>query len=242
MFGIDLVYMAIVFGGMGLSMLASFFVKKKFADGQNVPLRSRMTGEQIAKAILRSAGVTDVQVVEHAGFLSDHYNPMSKTLALSSEVFHGTNASSAGVAAHEVGHALQHAKGYAPMWMRSAVVPVANIGSMVGPWIIIAGVALGAAQQIGGLGYYLAILGVILFAAATFFTVITVPVEFDASHRAKKELERMEIIRTQEEMDAVKGVLTAAGMTYVAAAVASVAQLLYWMAKAGLLGGRRSDD
>jgi Zn-dependent membrane protease YugP len=233
----DPLYIGIILVGLVLSGAASFAVKSRFAQGQKTPIQSGYTGAQVAEAILRDAGITDVTIHEHQGFLSDHYNPLNKTLNLSPDVFRGRSAASAGVAAHEVGHAIQHAQNYFPMWLRSAIVPAANIGSNLGPWVIIAGIMLGAAQG-AGLGQSVAIVGVLLFAAATLFTLVTVPVEFDASSRAKKVLLHLGIVRPGTEADAVSAVLTAAGLTYVAAAVNSGLMLLYWAAKAGLLGRR----
>lgn len=238
MFGIDPLYIIILVGTMALSGLVSLTVKRKFKAGQEVRLASGIAGHQVAAALLQEAGITDVKIVEHDGFLSDHYNPVTKTLALSHDVYHGKNAAAAGVAAHEAGHALQHAENYFPMWVRSAIVPAANIGSNVGPWLVIIGAILGVAS---GFGHTIAVLGVMLFAAATFFTVITVPVEFDASARAKDQLIRLRITQHGVEQEAVSSVLTAAGLTYVAAAASSIAMLFYWALRAGLLGGR-SDD
>jgi Zn-dependent membrane protease YugP len=235
----DPLYIGIILIGLVLSGAASFAVKSRFAQGQKTPIQSGYTGAQVAEAILRDAGITDVTIHEHQGFLSDHYNPLNKTLNLSPDVFRGRSAASAGVAAHEVGHAIQHAQNYFPMWLRSAIVPAANIGSNLGPWVIIVGIMLGAAQG-AGLGQNIAIIGVLLFAAATLFTLVTVPVEFDASSRAKKILLNLGIVRPGTEASAVSSVLTAAGLTYVAAAVNSILMLLYWAAKAGLLG--RRDD
>jgi hypothetical protein len=185
------------------------------------------------------AGITDVKVLEHQGFLSDHYNPLNKTLNLSREVYYGRNASAAGVAAHEVGHAIQHAQGYFPLWLRSFIVPAANLGSNLGPWLVILGIILMSAGR--ALGYSLAIAGVALFGIATLFTLVTVPVEFDASSRAKKVLARLDIVAQGREYNTVSGVLFAAGLTYVAAAIGSIMQLLYWAYRAGLIGGSRRD-
>jgi len=238
----DPVYLAILGLGMLLSLAASGYVKSKFARGSAVPISSGLRGADVAAAILRDADISNVSIVEHPGFMSDHYNPMTRTLALSPDVYHGQNAAAAGVAAHEVGHAIQHAHGYAPMWLRSFLVPVANIGSMLGPVLVMIGAALGAAQAAGpSLGQGLAITGVVIFGAATLFTLITVPVEFDASSRAKRCLAHLGIVRPGEEEAAVRGVLLAAGLTYVAAAITAVLQLLYWALRAGLLGGRRDD-
>ena len=233
----DPLYMSILLVTLVLSGAVSLLVKSRFAAGQKVRIMSGLTGADVAKAILMDAGITDVKVLVHQGFLSDHYNPLNKTLNLSKEVYYGQNASAAGVAAHEVGHAIQHAQGYFPLWLCSFIVPAANIGSNLGPWLVILGVILMSAGR--ALGYSLAIVGVLLFALATFFTLVTVPVEFDASSRAKKALARMDIVAQGREYNTVSGVLFAAGLTYVAAAISSILQLLYWAYRAGLIGGRR---
>ena len=233
----DPLYMSILLVTLVLSGAVSLLVKSRFAAGQKVRITSGLTGADVAKAILMDAGITDVKVLVHQGFLSDHYNPLNKTLNLSKEVYYGQNASAAGVAAHEVGHAIQHAQGYFPLWLRSFIVPAANIGSNLGPWLVILGIILMSAGR--ALGYSLAVVGVLLFALATFFTLVTVPVEFDASSRAKKALARMDIVAQGWEYNTVSGVLLAAGLTYVAAAISSILQLLYWAYRAGLIGGRR---
>ena len=233
----DPLYMSILLVTLVLSGAVSMLVKSRFAAGQKVRIMSGLTGADVAKAILMDAGITDVKVLVHQGFLSDHYNPLNKTLNLSKEVYYGQNASAAGVAAHEVGHAIQHAQGYFPLWLRSFIVPAANIGSNLGPWLVILGIILMSAGR--HLGYSLAIVGVLLFALATFFTLVTVAVEFDASSRAKKALARMDIVAQGREYNTVSGVLFAAGLTYVAAAISSILQLLYWAYRAGLIGGRR---
>lgn len=235
---LDPLYMMILVVTLGLSGIVSWMVKSRFKAGQKVRISSGLTGADVAKAILMDAGITDVQVLEHRGFLSDHYNPLNKTLNLSPEVYHGISASSAGVAAHEVGHAIQHAQGYFPLWLRSFIVPAANLGSNLGPWLVIIGIMLMGAGR--ALGYSLAIAGVVLFGLATLFTLVTVPVEFNASARAKKILARLDIVAQGREYNTVSGVLFAAGLTYVAAAVASILQLLYWAYRAGLFG--RRDD
>lgn len=233
----DPLYMSILLVTLVLSGAVSLMVKTRFKSGQKIRIMSGLTGADVAKAILMDAGITDVKVLVHQGFLSDHYNPLNKTLNLSKEVYYGQNASAAGVAAHEVGHAIQHAQGYFPLWLRSFIVPAANIGCNLGPWLVILGVILmGAGRE---LGYSLAVVGVLLFALATFFTLVTVPVEFDASSRAKKALARMDIVAQGREYNTVSGVLFAAGLTYVAAAISSILQLLYWAYRAGLIGGRR---
>jgi len=238
---LDPIYMIIMVLAIVLSGGAAFMVKSRFAKASKVPIASGYTGAQVAEQLLRDAGITNVSVHEHKGFLSDHYNPMNRTLNLSPDVYNGRSAAAAGVAAHEAGHAIQHAQNYFPMWVRSAIVPAANIGSNIGPLLIIIGILLGAgAEMNSGIGHTLAVLGVALFAAATAFTLITVPVEFDASARAKKQLQHLGIVRQGQESAAVSSVLTAAAMTYVAAAIAAVLQLLYWAYRAGLIGGRRN--
>lgn len=238
---LDPMYMFIILCSIVLSGGAAFMVKSRFKKGEKVLISSNYTGVQVAQALLQSAGIDDVSVHEHKGFLSDHYNPLNKTLNLSPEVYNGRSAAAAGVAAHEAGHAIQHAQNYFPMWVRSAIVPVSNIGSNLGPWLVIAGILLGAGAEVStGIGHYLAVFGVALFAMATLFTLVTVPVEFDASARAKQQLQNLSIVRQGSEANAVSSVLTAAGLTYVAAAITSILQLIYWAYKAGLIGGRRN--
>lgn len=236
----DPLYMGILLITLLISGAVSALVKARFKAGQEVQIRSGLTGAEVASAILADAGIFDVRIRETSGFLSDYYNPMDKTLNLSHDVYHGRSASSAGVAAHEVGHAIQHAKNYFPMWLRSAIVPVAGIGSNLGPMIVILGILLMSFGKMA-LGQNVAIVGVVLFGMATLFTLITVPVEFNASSRAKKCLARLNILAPGREREVVSGVLLAAGLTYVAAAVSSIMQLLYWALRAGLLGGRRND-
>lgn len=223
----DPIYWGIALLTMLLSGIAAMMVRVQFARGQKIQIASGLTGREIAERVLRDADIRDVSIVEHEGFLSDHYNPMTKTLALSPDVYNGTSAASAGVAAHEVGHAIQHARNYGPMWLRSLLVPPMTIGSSIGPLLIGVGMMLGGFHG-HGIGHTLAIAGVILFAGATAFTLVTVPVEFNASARAKERLVALGITRPGEEDKAVRGVLTAAGMTYVAAAVTSILYLLYY--------------
>ena len=202
----DPLYIGILVGTLLLSGAVSLLVRHQFSAGQRIPLRTAMAGRDVVRAVLTAYGIHGVRIVEHPGFLSDHYNPLTRTLALSPDVYHGRDAAAAGVAAHEAGHAIQHASAYAPMWMRSAIVPAANIGSSLGPWLVIVGIILGAGQ---GLGYALALGGVALFAASTVFTLVTAPVEFDASAREKRALDRLGIVRTRAEAAAVNGVLNA---------------------------------
>ena len=235
----DPLYMGMLLVTLVLSGIVSAVVNSRFKAGQKVQIQSGLSGAEVASAILADAGIFDVRIQETGGFLSDYYNPMDKTLNLSHDVYHGRSASSAGVAAHEVGHAIQHAQNYFPMWLRSFIVPAANIGSNFGPWLVILGIILASAGK-AALGQNATIVGVLLFGIATLFTLVTDPVEFDASSRAKKCLARLNILAPGREQRIVAGVLLAAGLTYVAAAISSIMQLLYWALRAGLLG--RRDD
>lgn len=217
-----------------LSMVASGMVKSRFHRAQQVPLSSGMTGAEIARMILRAKDINDVEVVETGGYLSDHYHPKAKQLALSREVYHGRTAAAAGVAAHEVGHALQHAQGSLSLGLRSWLAPVAGLGSSLAPWIIFAGAMLGGFQQLAAgnewmIGGYITAIGIALFGSFTLFTLVTVPNEYNASSRATTVLSDMGIIRNQDEMVAVRGVLSAAALTYVAAAVSAIMWLLWYI-------------
>lgn len=239
---IDIWYIVIAAGTLLLSLGTAALVRLRVAQARKVPSSSGMTGAEAAAYLLRNSGLDGLRIEEHEGMLSDHYNPMTRTLALSREVYHGRDAAAVGIAAHEAGHAIQHAHGYGPMWLRSLLVPAANIGSMIGPWLVIAGVALGAAQQaVPGLGWWLAASGLGLFGLAALFTLVTLPVEFDASARARVLLREYGIVGHDQAEDAqhVDRVLTAAGLTYVAAAATSVLWLLYWAWQAGFIGGDR---
>ena len=227
--------------GFLLSAGASVMVKSRYARARQVPTARGLAGAEIAQMICDAEGLDDVRIHEHQGWLSDHYNPLNKTLNLSPEVYHGRDAAAAGIAAHEVGHAIQHARGYVPLKMRSVLVPAANIGSNLGPWLFIISIMLGGATAAGGPATMLAYAGVALFGAATLFTLVTLPVEFDASARAKTILLQQGFINQGDENDAVKSVLGAAALTYVAAAISSVLMLLYWAYRAGLIGGRSND-
>jgi Zn-dependent membrane protease YugP len=244
-FGFDPIALAIGLVGMGLAMAASFYVKVRFNRGKSVELRSRMTGAEIAEAILAHERITDVRVVPHQGFLSDHYNPGSKTLALSPDVYYGTHAAAAGVAAHEVGHALQHARKDLTMWGRTLLVYPAHFGSMLAPLLIMAGFGLsmftgGQGLVEGSLAWYLAMAGLVGFGVAALCGTVIVFNEFNASARARTALVDMRIIRPgSEEEDTVKGVLTAAGLTYVASAATALMYLLYY---AWLIFGNRRQE
>jgi hypothetical protein len=228
----DPLYLAVMLAGLVLSGLASLWTKAAFRRWSQVPIGRGLTGAEVAAAILRAEGIHDVQIEPVGGFLSDHYDPRSRTLRLSPDVYGGRSVSAAGVAAHEVGHALQHAQGYAPMRLRQAMVPVAGIGTNLGIWMVVIGMVIGMT----GLAY----LGVALFAGFVLFTLVTLPVEFDASIRARRVLEQRGLLKG-EELRGVRAVLTAAAATYLASAVSAVLQLVYWLLRVGLIGGGRDD-
>jgi len=232
----DPLYLVIMAIGAVLSMGASMLTKSRFAKYSQLGTRSNMTGAEVAAAILRDQGIRDVTIEPVAGQLSDHYDPRSKTLRLSQPVYGGRSMAAFGVAAHEVGHAIQHATGYSMLKFRSAWVPVANTGSRISIFVLIAAAFMGGAAT--ALGSSMALAGVILFGATTVFTLVTLPVEFDASHRALAALQGR--YTTDEEYLGAKKVLNAAALTYVAAFVTSLLTLFYWAMRLGLIGGRRS--
>ncbi len=230
MFYFDPLYMVIMGIGLVLSLGAQAWVKSATKRWEKVPIGRGMTGADVAAAILRERGITGVRIEQVGGYLSDHYDPSSRTLRLSPGNFAGRSVTAAGIAAHEVGHALQHHDGYLPMTIRQKMVPVASIGTNVGIWMVVIGAMIGMTG--------LAKIGVLLFGAFVAFTIVTLPVEIDASVRARKALLRTGIV-TGKEAAGVSKVLTAAAATYLAAAVSAVLQLLYWAMRAGLIGGRR---
>jgi len=228
----DPLYMFVMFVGFALSGLASLWVKSTVSKYSQVPTREGMTGAQVAQAILDAEGIRDVRIERVGGFLSDHYDPSSRTLRLSPDIYGGRSVASAGIAAHEVGHALQHARGMVLMQVRQALVPVANIGTQLGIWITVAGIFMGITG--------LSAVGVALFGGFVAFTLVTLPIELDASWRAGRTLDKHKLL-TASELSGVRAVLTAAAATYLAATVTAILQLLYWASRAGLLGGRRDD-
>jgi Zn-dependent membrane protease YugP len=234
----DPLYWLIIGVGAVLSIWASMKTKGTFHKYSQFTTHSRMTGADIAAAILRDANINDVKIEPVRGTLTDHYDPRHKVLRLSEAVYGSTSMSAAGVAAHEVGHAIQHAQGYAPLKFRSAWVPVANLGGGLSMFILIAAAMMGGAATI--MGSKLALAGVVLFSTTTLFTLVTLPVEFDASKRALVTLRHGSYL-TADELQGAKKVLDAAALTYVAAFVSSALTLFYWAMRLGLLGGRRND-
>lgn len=233
MFFFDPMYFVFVAPALLFAMWASYRVKSAFSYYSRVPTEKRYTGAQAAQILLDRAGINDVRVVPTQGFLSDHYDPVSKQLALSDEVFHSTSVAAVGVATHEAGHAIQHAHQYAPLWIRSALVPTAGIGSNLGLLL------MGIGVMFSGKG--LVIIGALLFSAVLLFQIVTLPVEFDASARAKQLVVESGIIYP-EERRGVDAVLNAAALTYVAAVLSSVMILLYYLWRAGVIGGSSRND
>jgi uncharacterized protein len=219
---------------MVLGMIVQFRLKSKFAQYGRVPTSSRLSGKEIAEKMLRDNGIPNVKVVSVPGFLSDHYNPATRTVNLSPEVYEGRHVSAAAVAAHECGHAVQHATAYPMLMLRSRLVPVVQISSTLSQWVILAGIGL---MGFGGGNTTLLLVGICLFAASTFFSIITLPVEFDASARALKWLDNVNITSPSEHEKA-KDALKWAALTYVVVALASVAMLVQYL----LIYSNRSRD
>lgn len=221
------------------TMLASWFVgqrlQSKFDKYSKVHLRNGMSGAEIATKMLHDHGIYDVKVISTPGRLTDHYNPADKTVNLSEAVYNQRNAAAAAVAAHEVGHAVQHATAYSWLTMRSKLVPVVNIASMWVQWVLIGGII--AIQVFNNTTVLL--IGVVLFAMTTLFSIFTLPVEYDASNRALRWLETKNMV-TREEYAGAKDSLKWAARTYVVAALASIGTLLYYVMI--LIGARSNDD
>jgi Zn-dependent membrane protease YugP len=226
--GIDPLYWIMMAPVLILSLVASARVKAAYNKYSRIASQSGLSGAQVAELILRRSGLGHVAVVETTGFLSDHYDPRKKVVRLSPEVFRNNSISAIGIAAHETGHAVQHAKQYTPLVLRNMIAPTASIGSNLS-WIIIL-----AGFIIGSLG--LVKFGILLFSLVVVFQLITLPVEFNASARAKEVLISYSLL-SSNELQGVRKVLSAAALTYVAAAASSIATLLYFLLRAGLLGG-----
>jgi hypothetical protein len=226
----------ILIGAISLiSWLISNTLKKKFEKYSKISLRNGMSGAEIAQKMLNDNGIYDVKVISTPGRLTDHYNPKNKTVNLSEAVYNQRNASAAAVAAHEVGHAVQHATAYNWLAMRSKLVPVVSISSRFSQWLVIGGLILGAASGASSFGFYLALTGLVFMAFATLFSFITLPVEYDASNRALAWLKNKNMV-SQEELAGSTDALKWAARTYLVAALGSLAMLLYWGLK--ILGNR----
>jgi Zn-dependent membrane protease YugP len=209
------------------SWLISITLKNKFKKYSKIQLRNGMSGAEIAEKMLADHGIFDVKVISTPGRLTDHYNPKNKTVNLSESVYNQRNAASAAVAAHEVGHAVQHAKAYSYLTMRSQLVPIVSVTSKFSQWLVIGGLVLGAASSNTGIGFYIAITGLIFMGFATLFSFITLPVEYDASNRALAWLKGKNMV-SQQELAGATDALKWAARTYLVAALGSLAMLLYW--------------
>jgi hypothetical protein len=226
----DPLYLLFILPGFALSMWASFRTKSAFEKYSRIRSGRGLTGAEAARMLLDRAGLHDVKIHRTHGILSDHYNPMTRSLSLSEAVYDLPSIASIGVATHEAGHAIQHAEGYKPLWLRSLLVPTANIGSSIGYFVMLIGLLISASNMV--------LIGAVLFSMVLLFQVVTLPVEFDASARAK-ELVVSQGIVTSQEREGIDKVLNAAALTYVAAAVSTLLTLLYFLMRSGLLGGRR---
>lgn len=220
---ISIIAISVIF--MVLGMVVQARLKNRFKAYSLVPTTSGMSGKEIAEKMLSDNGIHDVKVVSVPGFLSDHYDPTKKTVNLSPDVYDGRNVSAAAVAAHECGHAVQHATAYSMLKLRSALVPVVQISSQMSQWVIIIGLGM---FSVGGGNPTILLIGIIMFAASTLFSVITLPVEFDASNRALKWLNNTHLMHGQEHEKA-KDALKWAALTYVVAALASIAMLVQYI-------------
>ena len=228
MFFFDPMYILIVLiPGLLISGGASLLVRAPFNKYSRVGSRHGYTGAQAAERLLSDAGIYDVSVVPTHGYLSDHYNPQTKQLALSEQVYSSSSLAAVGIACHEAGHAIQHARSYAPLWIRSALVPMAGIGSSIGYFVMLAGLFLHP---------YVVGFGALIFSAVLLFQLVTLPVEFDATARAKRLVVEAGIVDADERYG-IDRVLNAAAMTYVAAVISTLLTLAYFLLRAGLLGG-----
>lgn len=215
-----IMFISLIF--VGISLLVSLVLKSKFRAYSEIPTSSGLTGKQVAEKMLKDNGIYNVQVISVDGFLSDHYDPANRTVNLSAEVYAGANVAAAAVAAHECGHAVQHARAYAWLGLRSRLVPVVQFSSNIVQWVLLAGILLINAFPA------LLLIGIILFGITTLFAVITLPVEFDASRRALAWLDNSGLVR-REEHEKAKNALWWAAMTYVVAAIASLVILFRYL-------------
>ena len=225
----------ILIGGIALvSWLVSNQLKQKFKKYSKIQLRNGMSGREIAEKMLSDNGIYNVEVISTPGQLTDHYNPKNKTVNLSEAVYNQRNAAAAAVAAHECGHAVQHAKAYSMLQLRSQLVPVVSLTSGMSQWLVIGGLILGAAAG-SGMGYYIALAGLAFMGMATLFSFITLPVEYDASNRALAWLKNRNML-APEEYNGAEDALKWAARTYLVAAIGALASLLYWAMQ--VLGNR----
>jgi hypothetical protein len=228
----DPLYFELALPGLLLALLATWMTRSTFAKYSHVNAASGLTGAQAAERLLDSQGITGITIREHEGFLSDHYDPRNLTLNLSPDVYRSTSLSAIGVACHEAGHAIQHARLYAPLKLRTELVPMTNIGSQFSYILFFIGMLMHSPILLK--------VGVGLFLLTVIFAFVTLPVEWDASRRAKLLMVSAGIVSPQEQAGAAR-VLNAAFLTYVAGAVTALLTLLYYLIRSGLLGGRSRD-
>ena len=227
----DPIYLLFAAPGLLLSLWASYRVRTAFDAYSRVGTVRGLSGAEAARRLLNDAGLNEVSIVETNGYLSDHYDPVQRQLRLSETVYHGRSVASVGVATHEAGHALHHAHGYGPLWLRSALVPAAGIGSSIGYIVMVVGLFLHPA---------VVILGAAIFSMVLLFQLVTLPVEFDASARAKHLVVEAGIISPQERIG-IDHVLDAAAWTYVAQVVSTLSVVVYYLFRAGVFGGSNED-
>ncbi len=228
-----LIWIALIIVPMLFGLYAQFRIRSAYARNVEIPSRGRITGREAAQAVMESAGIHDVEIVQVPGELTDHYDPMNKRLALSEHNYHGTSLAALGVAAHEAGHAIQHKVGYAMMTVRQSMAPATQIAAGVSNFVMILGIFL-ISSSIGGT---LLTVGAVALGVICLFQLVTLPVEFDASRRAKAQLVNLGIV-DRDEMPGVNETLDAAALTYVAAFVAALGSLLHILL---LLSGRREE-
>jgi Zn-dependent membrane protease YugP len=234
----DPIYMFISLIGMALVFLPQLFVKSTYAKYAKVGTAVHATGADVARSILNQAGLNDINVEPVGGMLSDHYDPSRKVIRLSDDIYHGSSVSAFGVAAHEVGHAIQDRQGYLPMKLRAGIFPAVQAGQMLGPMLLMAGLGLRYFAGMGEFTNLIALAGIALYGSVVLFHIITLPVEFDASGRAIKALANGGYLVDNREIDGAKMVLTAAALTYGAVALYALIELLYWV---WIFFGRRRD-
>ncbi len=224
----DPIYWLILSPGILLALFASIKVKSTFAKYSRIGSKHGYTGAEAARDMLRREGITNVTIEPVAGMLSDHYDPRTRTLRLSEQVYGSRSLSAIGVACHEAGHAIQHAQSYSMLMLRSTLVPVTSLCSSLWIWVLLIGSFIGP---------QFAMIGILMLGVAVLFSIVTLPVEWDASQRAKTAMVRNGIV-TQQEASHAASVLNAAFLTYLASAITAILTLLYWLIRLGLIGGR----
>lgn len=222
-------YIFIALIGMAIVFIPQMLVKSTYSKYAKVPVRNNLTGADVAKSILQNQGIRDVRVETVRGELTDHYDPSQKVLRLSENIYHGNSVSAYGIAAHEVGHAIQDNRGYMPMKLRAGIFPAVQAGQFLGPLLIMAGLGLRYMAGMGEFTSLIALAGIALYGSVVLFHIITLPVEFNASYRAVRALADGGYLVDNREMDGAKKVLNAAALTYVAAALYALIELLYWI-------------